>query len=85
MGWTDVDGLSLEEARSLVGVAIRWRTPRRRISPSEFSGQREGVMVRVSPRGCLIVRVDRTHAKTGAPLQPKYYAPRLSSVIAVKD
>ena len=83
MEWTEVDGLSMEEAKSLVGVTIRWRTPRRRISPSAFSSQREGVMVRASPRGCLVVRVDRTHAKSGTPLQPKYYAPRLSSIIAV--
>ena len=111
MEWTDVDGLSLEDARSLVGVTIRWRTPRRRVSPGEFSNVREGVLVWALPRGhwpntcpevkqapsshCqfsvyggstsdrVIVRVDRTQAKTGKPLPSNYYATRLSSVIAV--
>ena len=30
----------------------------------------------------LIIRVERAHARTGEPLQPLYFAPRLSSIIA---
>jgi hypothetical protein len=112
MAWTEVKGLSLEDAASLIGATVRWRTPHpRRVSPGEFSDVREGVIVWALPYGhwpiscpdvqrakssqCqfslyggmvsdrAIVRVARTHSKSGAPLPPHYYAPRLSAIIAV--